>query len=115
MTTSVVTVGLLATGDTSLTPPIGTVLRMVPGIPGTPFSTTWTHEQESLEHMSLNTHTHTPVYVCVTCVRPCWPAALILGTVVMILLPLPGVTILVVRRVIGLLAPVGGGVSLSQS
>lgn len=49
------------------------------------------------------------VCVCVTCVRPCWPAAAILGTVVMILPALPGVTILVVRMVIGLFAPAGGG------
>lgn len=41
LTTSVVTVGLAAP-DTRLTPPIGTVLRMVPGVPGAPFNTTLT-------------------------------------------------------------------------
>lgn len=44
LTTSVVTAGLVPTapGDTSLTPLMGTVLRIVPGIPGAPFNTTWT-------------------------------------------------------------------------
>lgn len=40
LTTSVVTVGLVVPGDTSLTPPMGRVLRMVPGVPGAPFNTT---------------------------------------------------------------------------
>lgn len=45
LTTSVVTVGLVpaAPGDTSRTPLIGTVRRIVPGVPGDPFNTTWTH------------------------------------------------------------------------
>lgn len=38
-TTSVVTVGLAAP-DTRLTPPMGTVRRMVPGVPGAPFNKT---------------------------------------------------------------------------
>lgn len=38
-TTRVVTVGL-DPGETSLTPLMGRVLRMVPGVPGAPFSTT---------------------------------------------------------------------------
>lgn len=44
LTTSVVTVGLVMPGETSLTPPIGRVLRMVPGVPGAPFNTTWKPE-----------------------------------------------------------------------
>lgn len=45
LTTSVVT-GLepVAPGDSSLTPPTGTVLRIVPAEPGAPFRTTWTHK-----------------------------------------------------------------------
>lgn len=53
--------------------------------------------------------------VCITCVTPCWPVAVILGTVVMIFPALPGVTTLVVRIVIGLLAPVGGEVTVSHT
>lgn len=42
LTTSVVTLGLVPTapGETSLTPLIGTVLRIVLGVPGAPFNTT---------------------------------------------------------------------------
>lgn len=84
LTTSVVTDGLSADtvpGETSRTPPIGTVRRMVPGCPGAPFRT--------------------------TCVTPCCPAPVSLGTAVMIFpgVPVPGVTTLVVIIVMGDLMP----------
>lgn len=84
LTTSVVTVGFPADtvpGETSRTPPMGTVRRMVPGCPGAPFKT--------------------------TCVTPCCPVPVSLGIAVMILpgVPVPGVTILVVIIVMGDLMP----------
>lgn len=45
------------------------------------------------------------VCVCITCVTPCWPPADTFGTVVRIFPAVPGVTILVVRMVIGLFPP----------
>lgn len=50
---------------------------------------------------------------CVSC--PCCPAAAILGTVVMIFPAVPCVIILVVRMVMGLLEPGGGGHTVSRT
>ena len=50
-----------------------------------------------------------------TCVTPCWPVAVILGTAVMIFPAVPCVIILVVRIVMGLLEPGGWGVTVSHT
>lgn len=61
------TVGLepTAPGDTSLTPLIGTVLRMVPGVPGAPFNTTCTHTHT--ETLSLAAETRLQALVGFKC------------------------------------------------